>query len=786
MKKAITVLLAIGSIIGGIILLNLPMLTKASEANHVVISEVKITGGTGKTADEFVELYNPTDQTIGLSGWQLVKKTASGSSYILVDNFGEREIRSHSFFLVAHPVGYLGETQPDFYYTTTNSVADNNTVVLLNDVGQEIDKVGFGTATDFEGTAALNPGANKSLERKALADSVIETMVEGGPDYFLGNGKDTDDNEADFILRGDSEPQNSTSELEYRDIIVPDIPEPPVEEPTPSPPPPSAGDEPAPPIYSDKIKISEVFPNPAGRDEGEFVELLNSGTAEVDLADWYLGDMSSRRYKIDKSDFTSTIIEGGAHFVLKKEVSGVSLNNTEDAAKLYYPDGTLVDAVEYGDCQEGRSYSLIGGKWAWTDQITAGQTNKLVITNELPLASFEIEGEVLKAGQPILFDASDSSDVDGDTLTWLWDFGDGTKADSEKAEHVFQQAGNFTVRLTVADSQGGEDEAEQMVEITDYDYSSLLVINELLPACQGPDEDCEYVELYNPENRAVKLDGWRLMIKKSTYTFPSGAEIKARGYFVVERKDNRLPLNNAGAVVYLVDPRGKIINGVEYGKAKDDLSFSRIDSRGWQWTEKQTPGGENEFSQEGGEELEELQDERVIGEEDKKAQKAPQDLSAVITPIAEVTEDKLGSVLKVSAEVESVSGSNIYLTDEDGNTLRVYIQKATGIKKPALKAGDTVEVVGLLDKTAAGLRLLPRKQEDIRVLPKENGGQVLGASVEKQQVIDVPIKDRSKQVKTYLLVGAGVLATALVVIVVKKRADNLKFKNQNEKRQIKI
>jgi hypothetical protein len=739
-------------------LLNLPIQTKAAEANYIVISEFKTSGGTGKSTDEFIELYNPTNADVNLNCWQLVKKTTSGSSYVLVDNFGDKTIQAHSFFLIAHPTGYLGTVTPDIYYTTTNSISDNNTIILSDSTLAVIDEVGYGTATVFETEAAANPVAGKSLERKARADSTAEMMVEGGVHYYLGNSEDSDNNNNDFIPRDTSEPQNSLSEPEYA-VLVPPPP------PPDSPPPP----QPA-PSYSSHIVINELFPNPKGTDDGEFIELYNTGDTPVNLNNWKLGDLSTRLFAISNEDFQSTVVAPHGYFVVDKKASGISLNNTSDAAKLYHPNDTLVNSVEYSSCLEAKSYGLVKGKWVWTDEVTPGKANKLVIKNDLPIASFEIESDILKVGAELSFDASDSSDANDDTLAYSWNFGDGAKASGVKTEHAFSKGGKFVVRLMVNDSRGGEDETEQVVNITDYDYSNQLVINELLPACQGPDADCEYVELYNPENRAVRLDGWRLVIKNAKYVFSEEATIKAQGYLVIKRPDSRLSLNNSGTAVNLVDPRGKIVSGVEYSKAKEEVSFSRVDGREWQWTTTPTPGKPNIFS------LTEDDDSLVTAE---AGDNMPVDLSSVITPLSEITEDKLGSVLKVSASVESVSGSNVYLVDEEGNTLRVYIQKATGIKKPELKSGDRIEVVGVLDKTDAGLRLLPRKQEDIVVLSPQDG-QVLGAATEKE-TINIPIKDRSKEVRLYLIIGVSVLVVALVIVVARKRSNSLKIKNQISK-----
>ena len=48
-----------------------------------------------------------------------------------------------------------------------------------------------------------------------------------------------------------------------------------------------------------------------------------------------------------------------------------------------------------------------------------------------------------------------STDVDGDALTWSWNFGDGTPVVTiQSPTHRFAVAGNYTVSLTVTDDQG--------------------------------------------------------------------------------------------------------------------------------------------------------------------------------------------------------------------------------------------------------------------------------------------------------------------------------------------
>jgi len=59
----------------------------------------------------------------------------------------------------------------------------------------------------------------------------------------------------------------------------------------------------------------------------------------------------------------------------------------------------------------------------------------------------------------VAFDGSTSSDLDaGDTLTYVWNFGDGTPpltTTGPTTSHSYTAAGSFTATLTVRDNRGG-------------------------------------------------------------------------------------------------------------------------------------------------------------------------------------------------------------------------------------------------------------------------------------------------------------------------------------------
>src|SRR5438552_9775185 len=159
---------------------------RARAATHVVISEFA-TRGSSSATDEFVELYNPTDNAIDLSGWKQQYKSASGTTWndraILPAN---SSIPAHGFFLIAN-TSYVGSVVPDYtssLWTSGTGMADNGHVRIIDASTVEVDKVGWGSAIDPEGgSPAPNHGTTangNSVERKAKASSTADSLAAGG------------------------------------------------------------------------------------------------------------------------------------------------------------------------------------------------------------------------------------------------------------------------------------------------------------------------------------------------------------------------------------------------------------------------------------------------------------------------------------------------------------------------------------------------------------------------------------------------------------------------------
>jgi glucose/arabinose dehydrogenase len=75
-------------------------------------------------------------------------------------------------------------------------------------------------------------------------------------------------------------------------------------------------------------------------------------------------------------------------------------------------------------------------------------------SNRAPLASFTRTPNSGAVPMRVTFDASASSDPDGDALSYSWNFGDGTTGSGKTTQKTYSSAGKFRVVLTVTDSKG--------------------------------------------------------------------------------------------------------------------------------------------------------------------------------------------------------------------------------------------------------------------------------------------------------------------------------------------
>ena len=95
--------------------------------------------------------------------------------------------------------------------------------------------------------------------------------------------------------------------------------------------------------------------------------------------------------------------------------------------------------------------------------------------NTPPTAVIEAAPTDGEAPFSVQFDGSGSSDLDGDSLSYSWEFGDGVRSTEMNPEYTYNWKGTFTATLVVSDDYGGTDTtATEIVVSLSPDGRSVL------------------------------------------------------------------------------------------------------------------------------------------------------------------------------------------------------------------------------------------------------------------------------------------------------------------------
>lgn len=340
-----------------------PLLTVDASASGVVINSFQISSENGAN-DEYVELYNSGDSDVDISGWKLTKKSASASAtpiYLKYEVPAGILLSPGAKLKIAHPDC---ASSADIYYSNSagnipTGIASNNTITLLDKNKQVVDKVGFGTAADFEGTPiAKSPEVGEIYSRR-------------------NSGQDTDNNQADFYLSYsppiETEPEKDSGEKDSDFDVFPEA---------------TAGA---------KLRVSEFMINPEGSDtEGEWIEIFNAG-GDANISGYAIADRlgSPKKYSFPKG----TTIKKGQYLAFYSGQTPISLNNDGDAVEIRTPEGSVISYSENsGKGPEGMSFAYDGSKWSWTKHPTPGRANIIEKPSDEEMSgkkSSKNEGEVL-------------------------------------------------------------------------------------------------------------------------------------------------------------------------------------------------------------------------------------------------------------------------------------------------------------------------------------------------------------------------------------------------------
>jgi hypothetical protein len=103
-----------------------------------------------------------------------------------------------------------------------------------------------------------------------------------------------------------------------------------------------------------------------------------------------------------------------------------------------------------------------------------------------------------------------------------------------------------------------------------------IVINEIAWMGQNEATSNEWIELYNPTDKEISLNGWKLRITKTEIILKGS--IKANGYYLLERTSDltvndkqadlifKKALNNKGENIVFIDNKGNAVDTINCSK----------------------------------------------------------------------------------------------------------------------------------------------------------------------------------------------------------------------------
>ncbi|MGY5343324.1 S8 family serine peptidase [Paenibacillus glucanolyticus] len=151
--------------------------------------------------------------------------------------------------------------------------------------------------------------------------------------------------------------------------------------------------------------------------------------------------------------------QGRGEIPLTETESGHYSGTYTTPSSLVLDGGIIVIRVR--DAAGNTSEAEAGGRL----YVSSGQgENPEPPTNQDPVAVIQAPSNAKKK-KNVEFDARSSVDEDGEIVSYVWDFGDGSTASKAKVKHKFNNAGTYTVRLTVTDNEGGVNSAVHTIII---------------------------------------------------------------------------------------------------------------------------------------------------------------------------------------------------------------------------------------------------------------------------------------------------------------------------------
>ncbi len=662
----------------------------------IFINEIAWMGTDVSSNDEWLELYNASSSDVILDGWRLHTQDQG------IDIVLQGSISAQNYFLLERTddTSVLMQTA-DFIYT--GSLSNNGEYLELlnkeNEVIDSLDNQNAWIAGDniSKQTMARDSNGNWFNSQNPLGTPRAINSLASSTDKINEKGTTTEallGAKVNVDFSDNKQVNNKDKLVKKKNKKI-------------------------------NIIISEILPNPLGNDEQkEFIELYNPKSSNVDLSGWQLEDESGYHFVFPRGQ----IILSKGFLIFYRQETKLALNNNGDRLNLYqYNRKTAVDKIRYKIARENLSYNCLDknrnqlGKIAnvpceWSEVITPGEINHIQIPNRAPLVDFSVS-EFLFARRPIIFDSSDTVDLDEDILQYFWNFDDGFVSMLPQPEHTYAQAGTYQINLQVSDGQL-QSSLNKTIVVMDWQVNEAkiatiakeenwnkIIIDKLLPNPKGVDSDNEWVEIVNQGTSKVNLLHWQLDDAPGgsrPYIFNETVFLSPGEKYLFSREDTKVALNNTHDEVRLLAPNKQVVDLVHYEHAPEAGIYIRQQQNNWQWLTK----ADNEEKQSL------IKFRRSV----KHAVANKQDNKTLFINLELLNINYLHKNIKLQGVVSAVPGTlakQYFYISATSSGLQIYNYKKDF---PVLAIGDLLNVWGEVVQSQGELRLKIKDKNSLRIL----------------------------------------------------------------------
>lgn len=358
-------------------LLFFPLVAQGASLD-VIINEIAWMGTENSANDEWIELYNNTNQDINLEGWGLYEAGGPARNASHSDADGETLIES-----------FKGVIKANSYYLIERT--DDTTVPNIPASQEPSGWEGYGLKNSGEHLQLLNNEANIIDEVNCSSgwfagDNETKQTMERINSLASGNEPSnwqTSENAGGTPKAENSKQETVNSKQETKEEfsgVEPSKTEEKVEvKPLTS--------------YPEGIVLNEILPSPEGPDaENEWIEIFNQNDFEVNLSGWKIKDKEGRITVYTFPEDTKISPEG--YLVLSRPITKITLNNSGDGLSLIQPDEEITDSTTYQKAPREQSYNRTTSGWFWGSVLTPGKPNKIPEKISMTESSLAELGEV--------------------------------------------------------------------------------------------------------------------------------------------------------------------------------------------------------------------------------------------------------------------------------------------------------------------------------------------------------------------------------------------------------